>query len=545
MSSTPPIKITMAQLNATLGDIDGNAAQILKIWKDNDDQADLILFPELFLCGYPPEDLTNNIGFINALDNKIAELLDQSKTLSAAAIIPTIRKEDGNIYNAALLVQHGEIKHIFKKHHLPNYSVFDEKRNFTSAALPEPIEFNGTKIGLMICEDMWHTDLPLHLKEQGAQILIALNASPYYTNKHTLRTEIAKSCVSATGLDLIYLNLIGGQDELVFDGHSFVMNKSEELIFTGASFKEEISHIEITPNDIKLLSQNTHDQATFENDDYNALIMGTRDYIRKNGFSKVLIGLSGGIDSALTAAIAVDAIGAQNVHCVMMPSQFTSTNSLDDAQECAEMLGVKYDIIAMRYAMESFESLLPNLKGLAHENTQSRIRGTILMAMSNISGAMLLTTGNKSEMAVGYCTIYGDMNGGYNPIKDVYKTHVYELAKWRNTVSPVMPNRIITKAPSAELRPDQTDQDSLPPYDLLDDILYALIECDDKPCPKEITSKLSEHPETVEKVAKLLKITEYKRYQAAPGARISPKAFGRDRRYPMTNHFVNKIEKSS
>ncbi|MGH1455220.1 MAG: NAD+ synthase [Alphaproteobacteria bacterium] len=540
-----PIKITMAQLNPTLGDIKGNAKKILETWKNHDEQSDLILFPELFLCGYPPEDLTNNTGFIDALKNKIDDLIKQSKALNAAALIPTIWREGEHIYNAALLIQNGEIKHTLKKHHLPNYSVFDEARNFKSAPLPNPIEINGTKLGIMICEDMWHTDLPIHLKKKGAQLLISINASPYYTNKHNRRISIAKSCVKSTGLDLIYLNLIGGQDELVFDGRSFIMDKNENIIFDGASFKQEITQIKISDGKIDITDTKSSDQNTFENDTYNALVTGTRDYVRKNGFSKVIIGLSGGIDSAITAAIAVDALGADNVHCVMMPSQFTSTNSLDDAQECAQMLGVKYDTIAMRYALEAFESLLPTLKGLAHENTQSRIRGTILMAMSNASGAMLLTTGNKSEMAVGYCTIYGDMNGGYNPIKDVYKTHVYELAKWRNSVSPIMPESIITKAPSAELRPDQTDQDNLPPYDLLDDILYALIEHDDQPCPPDIITRISAHPETIEKVAKLLKNSEYKRYQAAPGVRISYKAFGRDRRYPMTNHFVNKIEKSS
>ncbi len=535
------LKTTLAQLNPTVGDIKGNAKQITGIWDNSN--SDLILFPELFLCGYPPEDLSNNNGFITALKNKTDELVKFSESQSAAAIIPTIWKEDDNIYNAALLIQNGEIKNIFKKHHLPNYSVFDEIRNFKSAPLPEPIDFHGHKLGIMICEDMWHTDLPKHLKSQGAEILIALNASPYHTTKHERRINVAKDCINATDLPLIYLNMTGGQDELVFDGRSFIMDEKGRTIIEGDSFKDEISQIEITKNKIEIVKQTPSDKNTFDNDIYSALVTGTRDYVLKNGFSRVLIGLSGGIDSAIVAAIAVDALGKENVHCVMMPSDFTSKESLEDAKKCAENLDVKYDINSIRYIQQSFESLLPNLKGLAHENTQSRIRGTLLMALSNLSGAMLLTTGNKSEMAVGYCTIYGDMNGGYNPIKDVYKTKVYELAKWRNTLSKAIPERIITKAPSAELRPDQTDQDSLPPYDLLDDILYSLIECDDKPCPPDVYDHIKDHPKTIEQVARLLKINEYKRYQAAPGTRISQKAFGRDRRYPMTNHFTNTVEK--
>ena len=535
------IKITLAQLNPTVGDINGNAKKITDLWDASD--SDLIIFPELFLCGYPPEDLSNNAGFISALNNKITELQNHSKNCSAAAIIPTIWLENEEIYNAALLIENGEIAHIFKKHHLPNYSVFDEVRNYKSAPLPEPINFKGHKLGIMICEDMWYPDLPSHLHEKGAEVLISINASPYHTTKHERRQTVAQRCITQTQTPLIYLNMVGGQDELVFDGRSFILDNKGNTLLDGASFTDEITEVEINKSNIEILEQKPSDASLFDNEIYNALVIGTRDYVRKNGFSRVLLGLSGGIDSAIVAAIAVDALGKDNVHCVMMPSDFTSKESLEDAKECAENLGVKYDINSIKYAQQSFESLLPNLKGLAHENTQSRIRGTLLMALSNLTGAMLLTTGNKSEMAVGYCTIYGDMNGGYNPIKDVYKTNVYELAKWRNTVSKAIPERIITKAPSAELRPDQTDQDSLPSYDLLDDILFALIECDDTDCPNDVYDRIKDHPDTIKHVAHLLKINEYKRYQAAPGVRISTKAFGRDRRYPMTNHFTNTVEK--
>ncbi len=535
------IKITLAQLNPTVGDINGNAKKITDLWDASD--SDLIIFPELFLCGYPPEDLSNNAVFISALNNKITELQNHSKNYSAAAIIPTIWLENEEIYNAALLIENGEVKHIFKKHHLPNYSVFDEVRNYKSAPLPEPINFKGHKLGIMICEDMWYPDLPSHLHEKGAEVLISINASPYHTTKHERRHAVAQKCVTQTQTPLIYLNMVGGQDELVFDGRSFILDSKGNTLIDGAPFTDEITELEINKSNIEVLEQKPSNASLFDNEIYNALVIGTRDYVRKNGFSRVLLGLSGGIDSATVAAIAVDALGKDNVHCVMMPSDFTSKESLEDAKECAENLGVKYDINSIKYAQQSFESLLPNLKGLAHENTQSRIRGTLLMALSNLTGAMLLTTGNKSEMAVGYCTIYGDMNGGYNPIKDVYKTKVYELAKWRNTVSKAIPERIITKAPSAELRPDQTDQDSLPSYDLLDDILFALIECDDTDCPDDLYQRIKDHPDTIKHVAHLLKINEYKRYQAAPGVRISTKAFGRDRRYPMTNHFTNTVEK--
>ncbi len=550
------LNFTLAQLNPTVGDLSSNADEILDVWKYAQDKSDLVLFPELYLCGYPPEDLSNNFAFLNDIEKVISEICEQSKNFGAAALIPTIWRDKEGIYNAALLVENGEIKHIHKKCNLPNYNVFDENRNFIQGDKIKSYEFRGVKLGIMICEDLWHPNVTNDLKNDGAEILIALNGSPYSLFQHRYRRQIAEARTSESQLNLIYLNMVGGQDELVFDGGSFVMHHQGQLTFSGTNFKEEISIINVSNDDkspqkqlFETVEINTSEGPEFEHILYNALVTGTRDYIYKNGFSDVIIGLSGGIDSALTAAIAVDALGSDHVKCVMMPSEFTSQESLEDAKECAGILGVEYEIIPIKETLKRFEKIIPDLDGLAHENTQSRIRGTILMALSNMSGAMLLTTGNKSEMAVGYCTIYGDMNGGFNPLKDVYKTQVYQLSQWRNSVENIMPERIITKAPSAELREDQTDQDNLPPYDLLDDILYLLIECDDysgksgdSKFVDDIKERCAEHPDEIEKIAKLLRISEYKRYQSPPGVRVSNKAFGRDRRYPMTNVFTNRIE---
>jgi len=547
-NKTKPLNITLAQLNPTLGYIDGNAAQIIKTWKENN-ASDLIVFPELFICGYPPEDLVLNPALLKSIERKIDAICAETVSFSAAALISTPWVIDGNLYNAALLIENGAIKHVFTKHLLPNYSVFDEKRVFTSGELPEAINFRGHKLGIMICEDLWDARVSKHLKNQGAELLIAINASPYNYDQYNNRINISRARIAETGLSLIYVNMIGGQDELVFDGRSFVMNASGKLIYDAPAFEEEISTIKLTNKAqieilkgraLPVIKQNELDLI------YEALKLGLKDYVHKNGFSDVIIGLSGGVDSALTAAIAVDALGKDHVRCVMLPFEFTSQTSLDDAKTCAKMLGVSYDIMPINEAVKAFENIIPDLSGIAHENTQSRIRGSILMALSNASGAMLITTGNKSEMAVGYCTLYGDMNGGFNALKDVYKTEVYALSSWRG-----LPKNIINKEPTAELRAGQTDQDSLPPYDLLDDILILLIEhshIDWKTAPDdllEIRERCLKHPKTVEKIACLLKNTEYKRFQAAPGTRISPYGFGRDRRYPMTNNFVNKVEKGA
>lgn len=546
MTAAPTL--ILVQSNPIVGDIEGNAARMLKIWRENDNKNNIIIFPELALSGYPPQDLVLNAVFMKNIRHTIQEICEQTKNLDAAAIIPTPWKEKNNLYNAALVIEKGEISTVIKKHDLPNYAVFDEKRTFTSAPFPDALEIKGHRLGVLICEDIWNENIPRHLKQQGAKILIAINASPFTETKDTLRKKVTTRAIKDTGLDVIYLNIVGGQDELVFDGASYIQTQDEKILYQAASFEEQVFNFDLQTNKI-IGSKSSSPAMDREETIYNAACLGMRDYIRKNGFQKALIGLSGGIDSALTAAMAVDALGEDNVNCVMLPSEFTSTESLKDAEECAKMLGVQYDIISIKEAVTIFEKIIPGLSGLAHENTQSRIRGVILMALSNQNGSMVITTGNKSEMAVGYCTIYGDMNGGFNPLKDIYKTDVFALSKWRNTKSPAIPQNIITKEPSAELRKDQKDQDSLPPYDLLDTILKCLIDYDHieiKNAPIDIQTLMlecDEHPETVEKVAKLLKNSEYKRFQAAPGPRLSDKAFGFDRRYPMTNGFMNAVAK--
>ncbi len=546
------LRITLAQLNPTLGDFDGNAGQILNIWSKYDKSSDLIIFPELFLCGYPPEDLVLNTAFVKVLDQKLKYICAQSKNHHSAALIPTIWRDNNKIYNSAIIVEDGKIRNVILKHKLPNNYVFDEPRTFANGPLPKPIDFRGHNLGFMICEDVWHSYVPRHLKNNGAELLIAINGSPFHSYQDDERRSVAIEAVSESNLDLIYLNMVGGQDELVFDGRSFVMSKDRSISYSAAAFEESIFQVELSKDNIIKITDNHQDNIKQSSIEliYKALVTGVKDYVRKNGFSDVLIGLSGGIDSALTAAIASDALGNGRVRCIMLPSEFTSQESLNDAKECAELLGVKYEIIEIKDAIASFEKIIPDLNGLAHENTQSRIRGTILMALSNMSGAMLLTTGNKSEMAVGYCTLYGDMNGGFNALKDVYKTDVYKLSKWRNQQNMVIPERIITKEPTAELRENQKDQDSLPPYDLLDDILRLLIEYDNinwNSAPKilhDMRNKCLKYSDEIEKISRLLKNAEYKRFQAPPGTRISYRSFGRDRRYPLTNSFVNKIEKS-
>jgi len=527
------LSFTLAQINPTVGDLAGNAARILDVWRDA--KSDLVIFPELVLSGYPPEDLILRDGFLHAVEVQIEALKDASKGFEVGALIGCPWVEGGKTYNAVHLIHDGEIVATRFKHHLPNYGVFDEMRVFEAAELQDVVTFKGHKLGVMICEDMWHGDVAQHLADQGAEILVVPNASPWRIGKEDVREGHARARCSETALPLIYVNQIGGQDELVFDGGSFVMNAGGEVVLRAAQFEESACHFE--------QSEKSHavdgDSSAFgvRNDSvWNALTLGIRDYVRKNGFKSVLIGLSGGIDSALTAALAVDALDAEHVQCVMLPSGFTSDESLEDAKLCAEMLGVSYNVIAIEDALKAFEGSISGLKGLAHENIQSRIRGTILMALSNANGSLLLTTGNKSEMAVGYATLYGDMNGAFNALKDVYKTKVYALSKWRNKQSAVMPERIITKAPSAELRDNQTDQDSLPDYDILDAILERLIE--GRASVDTIAADGFEK-KTVQKVAHLLRISEYKRNQAPPGVKITERAFGRDWRYPMTNGYEN------
>jgi len=536
---TQALHLTLAQINPIVGDLTYNLNKIRHVRDNAPENTDLIIYPETITTGYPPDDLVLKPFFMFKVEELIQTLVEESKTHPAHLLVSTPLREDGKLYNASLLIGGGEIKTTIYKNNLPNYGVFDEARVFTSGPLPEPCEFKGYKLGFLICEDMWTPAAAKNLKDKGAEILISPNGSPYEIGKHDLRLQVARNRVEETGLPLIYVNQLSGQDELIFDGGSFVMMENGQVTLQAKDFEEDIHHITLEKKEggpWLCTADTLHKIRTGVESIYQALVLGLRDYVTKNGFPGVVIGMSGGIDSALSAAIAVDALGAENVHTIMMPSPFTSQESLDDAAQCARLLGLTLDEISIEAPMKAFEETLVDLKGTAHENMQSRCRGLILMAYSNTHGHMVLSSGNKSEMAVGYSTLYGDMCGGFNALKDIYKTQVYELARWRNSQSPAIPENIITKKPTAELRPNQTDQDSLPEYEELDDILTCLIEHD-----LSLTEILERgHDEdTVRKVWKLLDRAEYKRRQAPPGVKITPRAFGRDRRYPITNHFLN------
>ncbi|MCD8566617.1 MAG: NAD+ synthase [Alphaproteobacteria bacterium] len=522
----PTLSFALAQINPVVGDIKGNAALILKYWEEAK-TADLVIFPELTLSGYPPEDLVLKPAFIDAIHIQIETLCEASKHLPAAALVGTPWREQGKIYNAALLIEGGEIVSVTLKNHLPDYGVFDELRTFTPGPLPDVVEFRRHRLGIMICEDMWYKDVAFHLKTEGAEILIVPNGSPFEAGKDQPRKELAIARAKETGLPLLYVNQVGGQDDLVFDGGSFAVDAKGAITTQLPYFEESLGFSGQTPP-----ASVPSDEAQI----YNALKLGLHDYVRKNGFSNVLLGLSGGVDSALVAVLAADALGPQNVSCFMLPSRFTSQDSLDDAAALARNIEVSLETYAITEALKGFEATLPGLQGLAHENIQSRIRGTMLMALSNAQGSLLLSTGNKSEMACGYATLYGDMNGAFNPLKDVYKTEVYKLCRWRNEQSPVIPERILIKAPTAELRDNQKDQDSLPPYEVLDNILRGLIE-EDLGVP-DIAAR-GHDPALVSRVWSMLDRAEYKRRQACPGVKITSRAFGRDRRIPMTNKFQN------
>ncbi len=556
MSTAPvgQLTIALAQLNPTVGDLEGNLAKALKAHEEAaQNGADLIVFSELFLPGYPPEDLVLKPAFASA-SRAAAETLAQQTGGGPGIIIGTIWPEDGKVYNAAVLIDAGEIKAVRYKSDLPNYGVFDEKRVFEAGPLPGPVDFRGVRLGVPICEDIWNEDVCECLAECGAELLIVPNGSPFDWKKPDVRTNIAVARVNENTLPMVYVNQLGGQDELVFDGASFVLNSDASLAAQLPAWSESLVYTNWTRTD-ETWSCTTTERALLPEGDaaaYAGCVLGLRDYVNKNGFPGVVLGLSGGIDSALVAAMAVDALGADRVHCIMLPYRYTSDESLSDAAACAKALGVRYDTIAISEPVEGFMNALSELfagqnSGVAEENIQSRTRGSILMAVSNKFGSMVVTTGNKSEMSVGYATLYGDMNGGYNPIKDLYKTEVYRIAGWRNentvegALGPtgiVIPTNILTKAPTAELRENQTDQDSLPEYDVLDDILTCLVE-DELPL-KEIVAR-GHDVETVRRVSRLLNIAEYKRRQAAPGVKISSRNFGRDRRYPITNRFVEPI----
>jgi len=553
MSNRPADKlaIAVAQLNATVGDVTGNADKVRQARKEAAAQgADIVLLPELFLAGYPPEDLVLKPSFQAACRTALEGLARETSAGGPAALVGVPWVEKGRLYNAVALLEGGRIAALRFKVDLPNYGVFDEKRVFASGPMPGPVSFRGVRVGAPICEDIWGPEPVECIAETGGEILLVANASPYRRGVGDERLSITVPRVTETGLPLVYANQIGGQDELVFDGASFALNTDCSLAFQLPAFTECVVTTQWRRKDGSWCCEGGPIQHVLEGDeaDYAACMQGLRDYVNKNGFKGVVLGLSGGIDSALVAAIAVDALGPERVRCIMLPYKFTSKMSLDDAAQCAKALGVGYEIVPISEAVDGLEkSLKPLFAGLprdvTEENLQARARGTILMAVSNKFNLMVVTTGNKSEMSVGYATLYGDMNGGYNPIKDIYKTEVFRLSRLRNAWKPpgamgpdgvVIPENIITRPPSAELREDQKDEDSLPPYSVLDAILERLVEREE---PVSVIVEAGFDRETVMKVDRLLNIAEYKRRQAAPGVKVTLRNFGRDRRYPITNRF--------
>ena len=526
------IKIDIAQINPTVGDLDNNAKQIIKLSIEAAKQdSDLLIFPELALVGYPPEDLLLRHGFMQQVEKKI-DLIKNSIPDTISIIFGAPCKENKILYNSAYLIQNGEVG-IYHKQQLPNYGVFDEKRYFTAGNKPFIFTIKGQRLGLLVCADIWHADTVRETAKYGVQTIISINASPFHVGKHQQRLNEIKKRVLENQVEFVYVNLVGGQDEIIFDGGSFMMNAKAQVTHQ-LPFFEQTSTSLATPS---IVSDN--DDST-EKTIYDALILATKDYIDKNGvFNGVLIGLSGGIDSALTLAIAADAIGSENIKAIMMPYTYTSNMSLEDAKAQASTMNIDYHEIAIHSMVEGFNTQLSGLfNGMeadaTEENLQARVRGTLLMAISNKLGKIVLTTGNKSEMAVGYATLYGDMSGGFAPLKDVSKTMVYRLAKYRNTVSYVIPGRVIDREPSAELAPNQVDQDSLPPYDELDAILELFVE---QRRSIEYIVKMGFNKQVVARISRLVLNNEYKRRQSAPGPKISKNAFGKERRYPMTSKF--------
>ena len=550
------LAIALAQMNQRVGDIAGNA-DAMRDWRRRAGAVDLVVFPEMQLIGYPPEDLVLKPALIERAWTALEDLARDTGDGGPAMLVGTVIAQDGVLYNSVALLDRGKIAAIRHKYELPNYGTFDEQRLFTPGPLPDPVEFKGVKLGLPICEDVWHPKVCRHLADKGAEIFICTNGSPYEIDKDELRIEqVACRRADETGIPMAYLNRVGGQDELVFDGASFVVGNDGEVYVQMVDWEEQLTTTQwrrrasadgggwrCEPQRLAVL-------APYPEDVWSAMVVGLRDYVRKNGFQGVVLGLSGGIDSAACAAIAVDALGAENVWSVMLPSRYTSDTSLDDAKACAKALGTRYSIIPIAPAIQGFDAMLEEdfadaKVDITEENIQSRIRGVTLMALSNKFGPMLMTTGNKSEMSVGYATIYGDMAGGYNPLKDAYKMTVFAACEWRNTAVPrvavadapggeVIPANIIEKPPSAELRPDQKDSDSLPPYPVLDAILHGLIERD-----VSVDDLVAEGQDrdTVVRIERLLHLAEYKRRQAPPGVKLTMKNFGRDRRYPITHSF--------
>jgi len=552
---TDKLTIALAQINPTVGDLSGNVERIRAAAKEAaKGEADLVVYGELVVSGYPPEDLVLKPAFQDAVAQAVNDLVADTVDGGPGLLIGAPWRVDDVIYNAALMLDGGEVTAVRLKHELPNYGVFDEKRVFAPGPLPGPVSFRGVRLGVMVCEDMWFPDVAECLDESGAEMFVVLNGSPFETDKLDERLNFAVARTSEAGLPLIYVNLVGGQDELVFDGGSFVLGADHSLRAKAQPFVDEV----LLTKWRQVGDAWVCDHGTLASDGelleatYRAMVLGLRDYVGKNRFLGVILGMSGGIDSALSAAVAVDALGSDRVHCVMMPSPYTSQDSLDDAAECADYLGARLDQVSIEPAMQAFATMLTDQfedteSDTTEENVQARSRGITLMALSNKFGSMVLSTGNKSEMSVGYATLYGDMCGGYSVLKDVYKTTVYALSSWRNQHKPVgvwgpdgrvIPERILTKAPTAELKPDQTDQDNLPPYDQLDDILYCLIEED--MALADIVARGHEEA-TVLRVWRMLDLAEYKRRQAPPGVKTTRRAFGRDRRYPITNCFRGQV----
>ena len=499
------------------------------------------MFPELALVGYPPEDLLYRPGFLRQVERAVKTIKQSVAGVDVIFGLP--RKQDGKLFNAAVWIRDGECIAQYYKQSLPNYSVFDEVRYFSAGSDNCVVDLNGTRFGLVICEDSWEAVPVARAKEQGAEAIIIINASPFHGGKYEERLQMLQQRIHESRLPMFYVNMVGGQDELVFDGDSLVVDQSGKVIVRVPAFEPASVVIDLTEQGPVAVTPVPDTVLSFEEAIYHALVLGPRDFVNKNGFSGVVVGLSGGVDSALTLAIAADALGSENVHAVMMPSRYTAGISVEDAKTEAEALGVRYDVISIEDAFKSFLSSLDDVfagaaPDVTEENIQARIRGVILMAISNKTGRMVLTTGNKSEVAVGYATLYGDMCGGFAPLKDVYKTLVYRLCHYRNTVNQVIPERVITRPPSAELREDQVDQDSLPDYEVLDKILELSVEQD---LSIAEVVKVGFDQETVEKVVGMVRRNEYKRRQSAPGVRITRRAFGRDRRYPITSGYQPKL----
>ncbi|MBA5779367.1 NAD+ synthase [Stappia sp. F7233] len=561
MTSAPSARIensfrlAVAQLNPTVGDVAGNLALARDARRRAaDGGADLVFFSELFLAGYPPEDLVLKPAFVTACRRALDELAADTADGGPGVVIGLPWRENDKLHNAVAVLDGGRIEGVRFKVDLPNYGEFDEKRVFQAGPLPGPVGFRGIRLGIPVCEDAWTDEVCECLAETGAEILLVPNGSPYHVDKAELRLQTMIARVVETGLPLVYCNQLGGQDELVFDGASFALQADRRLAFQMRQFAPEVAFSDWKKDDEDTWTCVSGEVAKLpDRDEANwlACVTGLRDYVEKNRFPGVVLGLSGGIDSAVVAAMAVDALGAEKVRGVMLPYRYTSQESLTDAQQCAAGLGFAYDVVPIEDPVAGFTRSLSGLfagtdAGVTEENLQSRARGVILMAISNKFGHMVVTTGNKSEMSVGYATLYGDMNGGFNPIKDLYKTQVYHLAAWRNANRPdgmkgpagvVIPENILTKAPSAELREGQTDQDSLPPYEELDDILECLVE--NEMAVSEIEAR-GHSRELIHRVEHLLYIAEYKRRQSAPGVKITRKNFGRDRRYPITNRFRDR-----